>query len=150
MSDRFSGPEGWKVVFRPDPKDVPEIMRRQGLVMGQPFVSLPNRAADHKVLAVIDGHKIRAADVEMVFNDGLLMDFVYRGIGPTSAEKDDSFMSQVRALAETLYGDTGADVRAKYGVVCLECGASLPDHSETCKAGIRAQRSRQALKAGQN
>jgi hypothetical protein len=139
----------FEVMFRPDPKDVPEILRRQGLVIGQPFVKLPD-AIPHKVLAVIDGQKVRAADIEMVFNDGLLIDFVYRGIGPTSAEQDTPAMAQLRALAADLYGQLGKDVQSKYGVVCLECGADLPEHSEACTAGAKYRRGRAVMKHGEN
>jgi len=139
----------WKLVFRPDPKDVPEIMRRQRLVLGQPFVFLPGRDP-YKVLTVIEGHKIRAEDVEMVFNDALLMDFVYRGIGPTSAETDDGPMKEIRALAGRLYGQAGVDAREKYGLICLECGSHLPEHLESCKAGIRTRNQLRSLKAGEN
>lgn len=136
-----------RLVFRPDPKDVPEIMRRTRLILGQPFVFLPDRQM-HKVLAILSGHKVRTEDVEMVFNDALTMDFTYRGIGPTTASMDDVFMSEVRKLATELYGQTGLDAQVKYGTVCLECGLNLPEHLDTCKAGIRYRDQLRKMNAG--
>jgi hypothetical protein len=124
-----------RIVFRPNPKDVPEIMRRQNLVVGQPFVLLPGAVPYHKVLGEFEGTKIRRETVEMVFNDALLMDFVYRGIGPKSSDSDSPAMAAARELAAELYGETGRDAQAKYGRICLECGSELPQHSVGCGAG---------------
>ena len=130
-----------KLVFRPDPKDVPEVLRRSDLVLGQPFVALPDeiRPAEHKVLAVIQDHKIRRADVEMVFNDTISMDFVYRHTGCQSDDFDSpgSFMSELRAFSRKFYGEYGKWAAANYGVNCLLCDQALPDHLEFCTAGLK-------------
>lgn len=77
-----------EVVFRPDPKDVPEILRRGDLILGQPFLFLPDRPDEYKVLAVISGEKIRRQAVEMVFNDTVTMNFVYALTGHKSEDHD--------------------------------------------------------------
>lgn len=127
-----------EIVFRPDPADVPEIMRRTRLVLGQPFLEIPapNRPDEHKVLAVIGGHKVRREDVEMVFNDTILMDFVYRAAGRRSEDNDPpgSPMAEIRDLARQLYGLFGEWAAISYGVLCLECKQELPAHTETCAA----------------
>ena len=128
--------------FRPESKDVPEIMRRTELCIGQPFVTLPmeTRPDEHKVLAVIQGEKIRRGAVEMVFNDTALMNFVYAGLH--RSEDNDapgSLMAEVRALARKLYGSYGGWVEANYGVLCLECNRSLPEHDEKCAAGKQSR-----------
>jgi hypothetical protein len=130
-----------RLEFRPDPKDVPEIMRRAGLVLGQPFIEIPmeTRPDAYKVLALIEGHKVRREDVEMVFNDTVLMNFTYACVGHRSGDNDapGSLMAEVRALARRLYGSYGEWVEANYGVICLECNQDLPWHSENCSAGMK-------------
>jgi hypothetical protein len=133
--------DGLRIAYRPDPKDVPEIMRRTKLVIGQPFVTLPNdtRPDAHKVLMVIDGCQVRRDDVEMVFNDTVMMNFAYAHTGHRSEHNDapGSPMAQVRELARRLYGSYGEWVETNYGVVCLECNETLPSHTEKCSAGAR-------------
>lgn len=136
-------------MFRPDPKDVPEIIRRQKLIVGQPFVYMPNRDPN-KVYAVFNGCKVKAENLEMIFNDALLVDFVYRGIGPTSTSLDEGALIEVRKLSENAYASISADIRRKYGTVCLECDSQLPTHTDTCTAGIRNQNHYRGLKAQEN
>lgn len=133
--------EQFRISFRPDPKDVPEIMRRSGLVLGQPFITIPmeTRPDEYKVLMVIDGHKVRREHVEMVFNDTVLMNFTYALAGHRSEDNDPpgSPMAEVRALARKLYGSYGEWVESHYGVICLECDKPLPDHTGNCSAGSK-------------
>jgi hypothetical protein len=132
-------PDGVRVVFRPEPKDVPEIMRRCRLTLGQPFITIPmeTRPDEHKILAVIDGHKVRRDDVEMVFNDTVQMNFTYALAGQRCEDHDPpgSAMAEVRSLARRLYGSYGEWVETNYGVVCMECNQALPAHGDTCTAG---------------
>lgn len=137
----------FELVFRPDPKDVPEIMRRTQLILGQPFIKLPmdRRPDEHKILAVIDGHKVRRKDIEMVFNDTVLMNFTYRGFHQSEdCDLPGSVMAQIRALARELYGSYGQWVEANYGTVCLECNELIPTHAANCVAGARNARSANA------
>jgi len=135
-------PDAVRVIFRPNPKDVPEIMRRTRLTLGQPFITLPERPEEHEVLLVIDDHKIRRDDVEMVFNDMVLMNFAYALAGYRSGNNDASGspMAQIRELARRLYGSYGQWVEANYGVVCLECHETLPTHTDNCQAGAKNKR----------
>ena len=130
-----------RLEFRPNPKDVPEIMRRSGLILGQPFIQIPmeTRPDEFKVLALIDGVKVRREHVEMVFNNTVLMDFTYALAGHRSEDNDPpgSLMAQVRALGRELYGSYGKWVELNYGVICLECNLALPSHTENCSAGIK-------------
>jgi hypothetical protein len=150
-----------RLVFRPDPKDVPEVMRRTKLILGQPFLTIPSetRPEEHKVLAEIEGHKVRRDDVEMVFNDTVLMNFNYAHTGHRCEDEDPpgSPMAQVRALARKLYGSYGEWVEKHFGVVCMECNRELPEHLENCTAGQKNRNSaspegeaRQQPKKGQN
>ena len=131
-----------EIVFRPNPEDVPEIMRRTDLTLGQPFIQIPEetRPDEHKVLAVIDGQKIRREHVEMVFNDTVLMNFVYAQTGHRSEDHDPphSPMAKIRELARQLYGSYGEWVEANYGVICMECSEILPRHNDACRAGKRS------------
>jgi hypothetical protein len=123
-----------QIVFRPDPKDVPEIMRRSDLVVGQPFLELPDRPPAHKVLGMIDGIKVRREVVEMVFNDTILMNFIYREAGHQSRDGDapGSPMVKIDALARQLYGEFGEWVEKNFGVICMECRCALPGHEVHC------------------
>ncbi len=128
-----------QIVFRPDPKDVPEIMRRTRLTLGQPFITIPmeTRPEEHKVLAEIEGEKVRRDAVEMVFNDTVQMNFAYALAGRQCEDNDPpgSAMAQVRELARRLYGSYGEWVEKYYGILCMECNRTLPEHSESCGAG---------------
>ncbi len=139
-----------ELVFRPDPKDVPEINRRGKLVTGQPFVSLPDAPNVHKVVGEFKGHKIRIKDVEMVFNDAMMMDFIYGGIGPTTAGTDDEATAAIRQISTTLYGDYGATIKQCFGTWCLECKLQLPEHRDSCTAGKKYVNAGRASNRGQN
>ena len=73
---------------------------------------LPNMEPGHKVLAVsaaVPGYKIRAKDVEMVFNDAALIDFVegagtYRANYERPGDAKRRLQLEVLNLAEKLYG----------------------------------------------
>ena len=99
---------------------------------------MDRRPDEHKVLAVIDGHKIRREAVERVFNDTVLMNFTYKGLWRSEDnDPDGSPMAIIRALAREMYGAYGQWVEANYGTICLECNFNLPEHSDSCSAGKR-------------
>lgn len=138
----MSVPPGLRVVFRPKPEDVPEIMLRTDVAMGQPFVELPDRPPAHKVLGTIGVQKVRREDIEMVFNDTVLMNFIYREAGHQTEDVDppDSRMAEARTLARQLYGDFGKWVEQNFGTICVECRTALPDHEAHC--GVPARRAK--------
>lgn len=141
-------PDKLELVFRPKPEDVPEIMRRSELVLGQPFLELLDRPPAHKVLGTIEGRKVRREDVEMVFNDTVLMNFIYREAGRQSEDNDPpgSAMAQIRSLARELYGTFGQKIEQDFGTICMDCGDTLPFHETSC--GVPARRAKSSMNKG--
>ena len=78
-------------------------------LVGMPFVLLPGKPADHKVMGhTRDGSiKVRAAAVQTVWNDMLLMDAI-DGAG-SYAGRAGEFELKVLELAEEFYGVSAAD-----------------------------------------
>ena len=78
-------------------------------LMGMPFVLLPGKPAGHKVMAhTRDGRiKVRAAAVQGVWNDMLLMDAI-DGAG-SYAGRAGEFELKILELAEEFYGVSAAD-----------------------------------------
>ena len=54
-----------------------ECVRRAKSQMGKPFLHIPGNLPAHKVLAEIDGIKLRVEDAEMLYNDMQLMNYAY-------------------------------------------------------------------------
>ncbi len=72
------------------------------------FQSLPSRPPQHKVLFVSkDGQKIRVENVEMVYNDMLICDFVsdYGKDGPLYRDTIDGLHLEVLEFALKAYGE---------------------------------------------
>lgn len=74
-------------------------------VIGKPFVRLPGDWPFHKVLAFICGQKVRVSDVELVWNDMLLVDTVF-GDGEyerTNKAEEGNINCEVLSIAQELY-----------------------------------------------
>lgn len=108
MSEWLVAPDGTRYKPPPSEEEGKRRTERANQLIGQPFVHLPGKPPQHKVLADIDGLKIRVETVEMVWNDKNFIDYV---CGEGHYRKDleqESNASQLKVLdlAESLYGDT--------------------------------------------
>ena len=96
-----------RVVYRC--KDEAESNRRAAranILIGAPFLRLPDNPPEHKVLLVTkDGSKIRRAEVEMVFNDMCLMDAIsnWGENGPLYKDTLDERHAEVLSFALEAY-----------------------------------------------
>lgn len=106
----FAGPgDDVEIVYRP--KTDEERRRRVdrcNQLVGTPFLSLPPGVTDYKaiVFTATDGTPIKAEDVEMVFNDALLMDAIsnWGEDGPLYKDTlDKPVMKEVYEWALTAY-----------------------------------------------
>lgn len=93
----------------PTPEEAERRIKKAEELLGSPFERLPGDLPDHKVLKVIDGHKIHVSEVEMVWNDSKLMDHVMgQGYYRKRLELKSDWRSQIQIavldLAESLYG----------------------------------------------
>ena len=70
--------DNFRVVYRAKTSEEAQRRADRGkALVGTRFVRLPGNPPDHKILFVSrGGQKIRVSEVEMVFNDALLMDAV--------------------------------------------------------------------------
>ena len=94
--------------------------------IGLPFMLLPGRPADHAVVATTkDGTKVRARQIEGIFNDALLLNAL-KGVG-VYEKTCNTFWLEVLSLAETLYGETIADA--------IGIWVTLPRHSGNIEWG---------------
>ncbi len=96
-----------RVVARPEDFGLTreEVLRRASAQTGA-FKHLPGNPPPHKVLAEIDGHKVRVEEIEMIYNDTELMEAVY-GLGcHDKIDHPDSPMAKARALARKLYAES--------------------------------------------
>ena len=77
-------------------------------LVDMPFVLLPGKPQNHKVMAHTDGGiKVRAGAVQTVWNDMLLMDAI-GGVG-SYALRANGFELKILALAEEFYGMSATD-----------------------------------------
>lgn len=94
-----SNPE---VVYTPTPAERPSVIERVTLAMGAPF--LRTGLFPHKVVEIYMGHPIRVQDIEKVYNDALLMDWVYQGTGaPKYGDTLNHVTRRAYELAQELY-----------------------------------------------
>ena len=73
-----------------------EVVRRAEALVGQPFKHLPGNPPEHKVIAELQGKKLRVSDVEQIYNDWALMSSVY---GPDAWDSVPHESVEIDALA---------------------------------------------------
>lgn len=105
----------WRVVYRP--KTTGERQRRAdrgAALLGTPFVRMPGGLADSHVLFEMEGHRVKVSDVEMVFNDCLLLDAVsnYGEDGPLYRDTLTGAMVELYRYALKAYA--GVELPAAY------------------------------------
>lgn len=107
--------DGVRIIYRPKTEE--EGKRRCDramLLRGTPFVRLPGALPGDPVLFEVDGHGVKVSDVEMVFNDCLLMDAVsnYGEDGPLYRDTLNGPMLRVYEYAVKAYA--GVELPAAY------------------------------------
>ena len=83
-------------------------------LVGMPFVLLPGTPANHVVVGETwDGTKLRAEQVQMVWNDMLLMDAI-AGVGSYASHSLNALEKAALEIAERLYGISAAAAVPKW------------------------------------
>lgn len=105
--------EGVRLVYRPkDDAERARIIERIKQMIGSPFIQLPGKPSQHKVLFVSTcGKKIRVEHVEMVYNDAALCDAIsdYGKDGPLYKDTIDGLQLEVYNYAIEAYGRRGVN-----------------------------------------
>lgn len=100
-------PDQLRVVYRCKNDDErARRCKRMDELVGKPFIELPNSPDKHKVLFVSkDGYKVRVNEVEMVYNDMVLMDYVsnYGEDGPLYRDTCEKLQLEVLDYAVVAY-----------------------------------------------
>jgi len=66
-----------EIVYRPKTEaEAQRRVERSKCLQGLPFLHLPDNPPQHRILFEFHGVKVRVSNVEMVFNDALLMDAI--------------------------------------------------------------------------
>lgn len=112
-----TGAGGVRIVYRPkSPEEGQRRVDRALAIKGAPFVRMPGGLPDSHVLFDLAGlHRVTVADVEMVFNDCLLMDAIsnYGEDGPLYKDTlDGRPMREVYTYALKVYA--GVELPAAY------------------------------------
>lgn len=141
-----------QMVFRPDPKDVAEVLRKTRAQVGQPFIVLPGDR--NKVLKVFQTNgitfKARMKDLEMVLNERLLMDWAYSHCAGHEAAREAADTPEMKDLFQMAMEIAASDpvTTAKVNCAkegrCAVCNESLfLPHADNCP--VRQMRKPQSV-----
>lgn len=95
-----------EVVYRPKTKEEGQRRAKRAVEIQGPFIRLPGNLPVHRVCFVArDGSKVRVGDVEMVFNDMLLMDAIsgWGEDGPLYEDTVGGLMAEILEWAKEAY-----------------------------------------------
>lgn len=105
MSEWLTDEHGVRYKPPPSEEEGKRRIERAHEILGRPCVHIPGNPPKHKVVAEIDGFKIRVDTVEMVWNDKNFIDYVC-GEGDYKRdliEEKNTRQLKVLELAERLY-----------------------------------------------